>query len=291
MRNIALLLLCLPVSMWADNNDTLVVNRPQRVTVVTNDSLQKIIIHGRENDDDFVYRNSIELVDSNYVSQTTIDRERWAMIPKVPVTKNDSCKGLLVEWTVHMSAGFSVPLNQSEGLGFRTFRSAEVGIVPFQIDVTFPSNRNKWGRHTLSAGIGVNWRDFEMRNGLRMVRNEEGRVVLDNFPEGSKPHHARIDVFSLSFPILYQHRFNRGWGFAVGPVLNWNSSLHLKTGYDKDGGEYIFTDRNAAFRKFTVDYMFVLKNPFIPVYVKYSPMQLLKNTDLKFKSLSFGLYI
>ena len=79
--------------------------------------------------------------------------------------------------------------------------------------------------------------------------------------------------------------------FAVGPVLNWNSSLHLKTGYDKDGGEYIFTDRNAAFRKFTVDYMFVLKNPFIPVYVKYSPMQLLKNTDLKFKSLSFGLYI
>ena len=97
MRNIALLLLCLPASMWADNNDTLVVNRPQRVTVVTNDSLQKIIIHGRENDDDFVYRNSIELVDSNYVSQTTIDRERWAMIPKVPVTKNDSCKGLIVE--------------------------------------------------------------------------------------------------------------------------------------------------------------------------------------------------
>ena len=37
--------------------------------------------------------------------------------------------------------------------------------------------------------------------------------------------------------------------------------------------------------------MFVLKNPFIPVYVKYSPMQLLKNTDIKFKSLSFGLYI
>ena len=91
MRHILLLTLAFASSVaWAADNDTVVINKPNMVTVITNDSLQKVIVRGKENDDDFVYRNTIQLVDSNYVSQTTINRDHWSLIPKVPVTRNDN---------------------------------------------------------------------------------------------------------------------------------------------------------------------------------------------------------
>ena len=49
--------------------DTLVIRDAHKVTIVTNDSLQKIKVMGMEDNEDYVYENSIQLVDSNYVGE------------------------------------------------------------------------------------------------------------------------------------------------------------------------------------------------------------------------------
>ena len=65
----------------AGDNDTLRINKPGNVTIITGDSLQKIIVRGREGDPDYVYRNTIQLVlrdihraDSQHVSEPAAQR-------------------------------------------------------------------------------------------------------------------------------------------------------------------------------------------------------------------------
>ena len=289
MRHFLLLTFVLAyTAMWAADNDTVVINKPTKVTVITNDSLQKIIVKGQESDSSYVYRNTIQMVDSNYVSQTTIDRDDWSLIPKVAVTKNDSCKGTLVEGTAHLGIGFQSVANASAGTNFKLLRSTDYFFVPLQFDVHLRGHGRR-SRNILSLGIGLNWRTYCMKGDMRLMKNEEGRVVLSSYPEGSKPGHSQVNIFSLSFPLLYQHRFGHGWGFKVGPVFNWNTYGRLKTVYDKDGGEYTFKEKSIGQRRWTIDCLLVLKNPVIPLYVRYSPMNVLKGTDVEFQSLSFGL--
>ncbi len=289
MRHILLLTLAFVSSVaCAADNDTVVINKPNMVTVITNDSLQKVIVRGKENDDDFVYRNTIQLVDSNYVSRATINRDHWSLIPEVPVMRNDNYRGILVEGTVHFYCGFIAPLNMSDGLGLKTFRSANFSLVPIQFDVHLNTKRKR-ARNIISLGIGLDWKMFGTTN-HSFMKDEMGRVALCDFPEGSKPNRSGIRAFSLCFPLLYQHRFGHGWQIGMGPVFNWNCYSGILTEYDKDEGHYEFTQKHIGQRKFTIDYLLQLRTPLLPVYMKYSNMNVLKDSDVKFHALSFGLY-
>ena len=80
-------LAALTLAAAAQENDTVVIHNPRKVTIVTGDSLQRIIVSGKEGDDKFTYQNTIRLVDSNYVSTTRIGRESqhiWASASRLP---------------------------------------------------------------------------------------------------------------------------------------------------------------------------------------------------------------
>ncbi len=68
--------------------DTLVIRDARSVTIVTNDSLQKIKVNGKESDANYVYENTIQLVDSNYVDERRIYRDLKAL--EFPLNKKDS---------------------------------------------------------------------------------------------------------------------------------------------------------------------------------------------------------
>ena len=60
-----------------EKNDTLTILKPQKVRIITGDSIQKIKVYGRENDSRYTYENTIQLVDSNYVSSVDINKDKW----------------------------------------------------------------------------------------------------------------------------------------------------------------------------------------------------------------------
>jgi hypothetical protein len=77
------------------NNNTIVINKPKRVTIVTGDSIQKVIVKGKEGDDNYEYSSTIQLVDSNYVSKEEINKDSWFLkdiFPSVSVTGNNEQK-------------------------------------------------------------------------------------------------------------------------------------------------------------------------------------------------------
>ena len=74
-----MVLLLTAVVHATEENDTTVIKNARQVMVITNDSLQQVKVLGKENDDHYVYENTIQLVDSNYVNEERSYRDLRAI--------------------------------------------------------------------------------------------------------------------------------------------------------------------------------------------------------------------
>ncbi|MBR4741694.1 MAG: hypothetical protein IK079_02185 [Desulfovibrio sp.] len=268
---------------YAVDGDTLVINNPKSVTIISNDSVMDIKVNGREGDENYIFHDKVHVVGSSIMRETIEGRDWDNNIPKVAIGDHDS----KLEATAHFGIGFTSPTSVSSGMDFSTGSSWEIFFTPLVFDLYTNSKKGD----LISLGLGFDWRNYRMTNNVRFLKNDDGKVVLGSYPEGASPKFSRVKVFSLNFPLLYQHKFGRSWGFGIGPVFNLNTYASLKTSYKQDGGTHKFVDKHIGQRKFTIDAMFILENPIFDLYLKYCPMDVLKDSDLKFKSLSFGIYL
>jgi hypothetical protein len=278
----------LQTSAYAQSNtNTVVINKPKQVTIITGDSIQKVIVKGRENDDSYEYISTIQLVDSNYVSKEEINKDSWALkdiIPSVSMTGSQEQKsGGEVILGGPLMIGFTAPTHTDSGTDFSTFRSWEFAI-PF-IEASFFFDKKH--RNAVALQTFFNWRNYRMTGDTRFVKNERGNVELASYPEEAKPKFSRVKVFSLSGALLYSYS-NKHWGFSLGPVINFNTYASIKTRYSIDRGKYKDVDKHINQRKVTFDIMGVFETPGIDLYLKYSPNDVLKD-GVKFRSLTFGL--
>ncbi|MBP5277917.1 MAG: hypothetical protein J6Z18_05450 [Prevotella sp.] len=278
----------MPLFAAADthDNDTIVVNHPQQVTVITGDSLQKIIINGKEGDENFEYRNTIELVDSNYISNTEINKNTWELrdnIASVCVSGNSKSELILGG---PLLIGFAAPTHK-EGVGFKTFSSWEIAL-PF---ISYMYYFDKKRKTDLNFQTFFNWRNYRLEHSNRFVKSEDGHVILAPYPEGSKPKFSRVKVFSISGALLLSHRFCKEIRLSAGPMINFNTYASIKTRYNKDGVKMKEIEKNINQRKITFDWMGVIDTHEVDLYIKYSPNDVLKEGNVKFRSLTFGLYI
>lgn len=278
----------LQTSAYAQSNtNTVVINKPKQVTIITGDSIQKVIVKGRENDDSYEYISTIQLVDSNYVSKEEINKDSWALkdiIPSVSMTGSQEQKsGGEVILGGPLMIGFTAPTHTDSGTDFSTFRSWEFAI-PF-IEASFYFDKKH--RNAVALQTFFNWRNYRMTGDTRFVKNERGNVELASYPEGAKPKFSRVKVFSLSGALLYSYS-NKHWGFSLGPVINFNTYASIKTRYSIDRGKYKDVDKHINQRKVTFDIMGVFETPGIDLYLKYSPNSVLKD-GVRFRSLTFGL--
>ena len=269
------------------NNNTVVINNPKRVTIVTGDSIQKVIVKGKEDDDNYEYSSTIQLVDSNYVSKEEINKDSWFLkdiFPSVSMTGNNEQKGgAEVILGGPLMIGFTAPTHTDSGTDFSTFRSWEFALPFIEATAFF----DKSHRNAIAVQTFFNWRNYRMTGDTRFVKNEHGNVELAPYPEGSKPKFSRVKVFSFSGALLYSYS-NKKWGFSIGPVINFNTYASLKTRYRIDGGKYKDVDKHINQRKVTFDIMGILETPEIDLYLKYSPNNVLKD-GVKFRSLTFGV--
>ena len=271
-------------------NDTVVIHNPKKVTIVTGDSLQKIIVTGKEGDDKFTYQNAIRLVDSNYVSTTRIGRDRWELIPSVKVGKKKGDvkgRGSNNAISAHLGLGFTAPTKADARTDFSTFKSWEIFATPIQWDHHFDRRE----RNTISLGLGIDWKNYRMTGDTRFTKAPDGNVVIENYPLQVSPDFSRIKVFSLTTIIEYTHSFNDDFWIGIGPVVNFNVYASVLTEYSMYGEDIRKLEKNIRQRPVTIDWMFRLGLFGVPFYMKYSYDNVLKAGGVKFRSLSFGLYM
>ncbi len=272
-------------------NDTLVINNPRRVTVISSDSLQHVIVNGKQGDDDFVYQNTIRLVDANYESNTSISRDHWELIPSVKIGKKSETAGGGHEShnvvTAHLGVGFTCPTHVDERLEFSTFKSWEFFATIVQLDHFFDRSE----RNFISLGLGIDWRNYRMTDDMLFTKAPDGNVTVEKFPLEFEPKFSRIKVFSLTATLRYEHDFGGGFAIGFGPVFNYNAYASIKTRYKFLGDKILHMEHDIRQRPFTIDWMLNMRIASFPFYVKYSNDDVLKDGGVRFRSLSFGLYL
>ena len=275
----------------AAQSDTLVINHPQKVTIVSNDSLQRVIVSGRQGDPDFSYQNTIRLVDNNYESNVNISRDHWELIPSVKVgrAKNDtaSYSRYTNEISAHFGIGFTCPTHVDERLDFSVFKSWEIFATILQWD-HFLDRRE---RNSVSLGLGIDWRNYRITDDQLFTKGPSGDVTVEKFPLEFEPKFSRIKVFSLTATLRYEHDFGGGFAIGFGPVFNFNTYASIKTRYKFLGDKVKHVEKNIRQRPVTIDWMLNMRIVDVPFYVKYSNDDVLKDGGVRFRSLSFGLYL
>jgi hypothetical protein len=273
----------------AAQNDTLVINNPRKVTIISSDSLQRVIVNGKQGDDDFTYQNTIRLVDANYESNTSISRDHWELIPSVKLgKKNDEpAQRTHNELTAHFGVGFTCPTHVDERIDFSTFKSWEIFATIAQWDHYFERRR----RNSVSLGFGIDWKNYRMTGDTRFVKAPDGNVALENYPLQVSPDFSRIKVFSLTANLGYTHEFDEDFWIGFGPVVNFNVYGSMLTEYSLYGDDIERLERHIRQRPITIDWMLRVGIMGVPLYLKYSGDNVLKDGGVKFRSLSFGLYL
>ena len=288
------ILLLLAISATANaaevaENDTLTILKPRKVRIITGDSIQKIKVYGREGEDKYTYESKILLVDSNYVSEESINKDTWTF-----------------DFIKSKSHGTGYPLKQrnlSSRLGFGLCYGANADYKgpqsvgsSWEIMWTIAEiEKYGYGKHNgFSIGFGVNWRNFRIDGRSKFVKLDDGTITEENLPAGYDNDFSRIKVFSLTIPVMWKYR-TKQVTFGLGPVFNINTYASIKNRYwDADGEKHKQMFKKIHQRPITVDIMAEVSfHNWFSIYGKFSPMTILNSTyanDVNFQPVSFGIY-
>lgn len=288
------ILLLLAISATANavevsENDTLTILKPRKVRIITGDSIQKIKVYGREGEDKYTYESKILLVDSNYVSEESINKDTWTF-----------------DFIKSKSHGTGYPLKQrnlSSRLGFGLCYGANADYKgpqsvgsSWEIMWTIAEiEKYGYGKHNgFSIGFGVNWRNFRIDGRSKFVKLDDGTITEEGLPAGYDNDFSRIKVFSLTIPVMWKYR-TKQVTFGLGPVFNINTYASIKNRYwDADGEKHKQIFKKIHQRPITLDIMAEVSfHNWFSIYGKFSPMTILNSTyanDVNFQPVSFGIY-
>ena len=288
------ILLLLAISATANaaevaENDTLTILKPRKVRIITGDSIQKIKVYGREGEDKYTYESKILLVDSNYVSEESINKDTWTF-----------------DFIKSKSHGTGYPLKQrnlSSRLGFGLCYGANADYKgpqsvgsSWEIMWTIAEiEKYGYGKHNgFSIGFGVNWRNFRIDGRSKFVKLDDGTITEEALPAGYDNDFSRIKVFSLTIPVMWKYR-TKQVTFGLGPVFNINTYASIKNRFwDADGEKHKEMFKKIHQRPITVDIMAEVSfHNWFSIYGKFSPMTILNSTyanDVNFQPVSFGIY-
>ena len=146
------------------------------------------------------------------------------------------------------------------------------------------------GHSTFSFGPGITFRNFGLTGGNAMSLEGDGRVMIGPFPSGKAPKISKLRVFSVNLPLLYTLNIGNGFGFTLGPVVNYNAGSSIVNKFSVDGDNDKDKIKNVHCNILTVDAMFQINLKYFSIYAKYSPMNVMdKKYWPEFTTWTFGI--
>lgn len=172
----------------------------------------------------------------------------------------------------------------SDALGFSPQNSLEFwGFLPIS---------HTKGRHTLTYGPGIGFKNFGITGNKAMKMTDEGDITIGRFKDGAIPRISRLTIFSLNMPIFYSLGFGRGYGITLGPVVNLNASSSIVNKYTFDGDKKKDKYKYVHCNLVTVDVMAQLNLRDVSIYGRYSPMNVMdKKYWPEFSTWSVGVAV
>lgn len=189
-------------------------------------------------------------------------------------------------WDMHFALGINIPTDEVNGHAFAPFRSWEFNWTIMQYEYTLKNMST-----SLSAGIGLDWRQYTLRGHKDCFAKLNDYVITGQFEKDYNDFSSNIHTVALNMPLLVKQRFGKKFAVSVGAQLNWNYYARIHTSYGRYDEDFDVYTKKIGQRPITVDVLGILHFGKIGVYCKYSPMSVLKKErGLEFKSFAAGIY-
>ena len=170
--------------------------------------------------------------------------------------------------------------------GIKLDEDWEIGLTVAQYEYT-PKN----SKTTLSAGIGVDWRNYTLSGHDKMFAKVNDVVGVFDRKGDISELASRISTCSLSLPLMVKQSFSKDFAVSLGAQFNWNFYSRLNNYYEEGDHEIDDQTKKIGERPITIDVLGMLHFADFAVYCKYSPMSVLKkDKGPDFKSLAVGIY-
>ena len=188
------------------------------------------------------------------------------------------------DWTMQLGVGVNLVTGAPGEYEFAPFKSWDIQWTLIQYNYT-----PKGAKQTYSIGLGLNWRNYGLKDNNTAFVKVNDVVGLGTFPANASSKYSSVRTLGIIIPILFTQDLGKDFSFSVGPVVNFNGT-HINNHYSIGDDEYDVKTHKIGTRPVTVDILGILSFRALSVYCKYSPMSVLKNSSgMEFKSVSFGI--
>lgn len=141
----------------------------------------------------------------------------------------------------------------------------------------------------VSLGAGTMVRKISAGNGIRLERLDDRYMAQETFPNGATKCSSDINVFSITFPLMFRQRLYKRFNVFAGVVPRWNVSGHAESKWQLGDNEEKVKWKVHGLRPFNVDLMVGVDGYLLGAYVRYSPCGDFKSPNPKIDNIvSFG---
>ena len=284
---VILALACAPLCGVLATNDTVTVEKPDRVIITETGGNMKVRVEGREGNSNFILERT------HQADGSTVERETEGWNPTyLPVFKKRAKQGYIGEGHLPL---FILGMNSAQGgpddLDVEMGRSYEIGFYPIYVEGP------RLGRHVrLFTGLGFDWKNWRMTGPTRFLK-QDNHVVLAPYPEAADINFSRIKVFSLGIPLLAEWQVKIARGYTMwwngGAIVNFNTYGSLKTRYRMpEEGKQKELNKRIHQVPVTADVFTSVGLNDVGFYLRWSPCHVIQEKyGPSFTSLSVGLML
>ena len=273
--------------------DTLVVNRPDKVTVITSRDNQEIRIQGSEADPDYNYKSVIGISPSGNIDITVRDGgldlfnfDIFKSKKKNETAPKRKRSHFSTNELERIDVGFTDALSRPQDVDLSPRFFSDLGIS--FLNIRF---RPFYEVLEFSTGLELGYRALAVGGGKQFVL-QDGIVDIVPMVEKYRRQKSSLRYNYVGMPLyvsfLLGSRDNR---LSFGVAGHYNFQGRIRDRYvDASGAKISYKTENILLEKLSWEYCLRLDLDEIGAYVKYSPCSVLASgKGPSFNTLSFGL--
>lgn len=190
------------------------------------------------------------------------------------------------DWTMHIGIGVNLVTGVSDGYEFAPFKSWDIQWTVVQYNYT-PKN----AKQTYSIGLGLNWRNYGLKDNGTSFEKVGDVVGLGAFPNNAGSRYSSVQTLAINVPLLFTQKVSKDVSFTVGPIVNFNVGGWVKRNYEIGDNDYDISTCKIGQAPVTVSAFGMVDIDGFGIFCKYSPMKVFKkNRGPEFNSFTLGFY-
>lgn len=274
--------------------DTTIIIDNKRIEVLESEDRMKVRVYELDEQGDEIEREKI--FEGHYKDGKSYEKRHHMRTLNIPLPTWD--KNFDAHW-VGFGMGFanfadgSLHINDINGVSLRSENSLEYNLN--FMEMSFPFSKNNWA---IVTGAGMRWSRYRLKTNNYFKENEEGITVLQPAPEGIVYSKSKLNITSLTIPVLleWQSRRVKGDRFflsaGVVGVIKTISSSKVQYRDENNKKHKDKMDRGMNIRPVNMDFLVQGGYDWIGFYVKYSPIGLFEGgKGPRVHPVSIGLHL